>query len=283
MPCHFVVNSDGKLVGTINNGTLASGFDVVPPAVMVRGLKELLTKAGGPGLTDKQYAEFQKLLTLGRDLVSNNRMSEAAKTLKPLSDYGKNIALVVDAKELLVRVDREASTAFAKANSRLAENPLAGVAALDKVAADYPGTESAASARKAAAEFRSSPAGKKAVKEMAREQAGRKEMEKGLAAAGKDDAKALRTLDGIARKYSGLPVGDDAKAKAEAIRSDPERMKAIKAAEDERAAKSALFLARGLKDGGRTEEARKKLQEIVDKYPDTKYAKEAAKLLEELR
>ena len=282
-PCHFVVDGDAKVVGTINNGTLASGFGAVAPPNMVKGLKELLAKSGGPGLSDAQYAEFQKLVAAGRTLVENGRMSEAAKTLKPVSDFHKNIAVVVAGRELLARVDREAAAAFAKGKSLLAENPLAGIAALEKVAEDYPGTDSAEAAVKEAEAFRTSPEGKKAVKEMAREKAGRDEMAKALAAAGGDDTKALRALEGIARKYAGLPVAEAATAKAESIRNDPERMKAVKAAEDERAAKSALTLAKGMKDGGRRDEAKAKLEEIVSKYPGTESAKEAAKLLEDLR
>ncbi len=282
-PCHFVVDGDGKVVGTINNGTLAAGFSEVPPPNMVKGLKELLARSGGPGLSDAQYGEFQKLVASARTLVENGRMSEAAKTLKPVSDYRKNIAIVAAGKELLVRVDREAAAAFAKGKAMLADNPLAGISALEKIAEDYPGTDSAASAAKAAEEFRTSPGGKKAVKEMAREKEGRSEMEKALAAAGKDDAKALRSLDAIAKKYAGLPVGEEAAAKAVVIRGDPGRMGAIKAAEDERASRSALTLAKGMVDGGRKDEARAKLKEIVDMYPGTEAAKEAAKLLETLR
>jgi len=282
-PCHFVVDPDGKVLGTINNGTVASGFSVVSPAAMVTGLKALLAKAGGPGLTDAQYDRFQKLLAAGRNLVDGGRMSEAAKTLKPISDFRKNIALVAEARELLVRVDREAAALLARGKAELAEKPLASLALLDRVAEDYPGTDSAEAAAKEAEAFRSSPEGKKSMKEMAREKEGRAELEKAAAAAGDDDGRLLRSLDALARKYDGLPVAEEARSRAEAIRGDAGRMKAVKAAEDERAAKSALVLARGMKDGGRTGDAKGKLREILDRYPDTEAAKEAAKLLEELR
>lgn len=285
VPNHFVVGTDGKIVAAINNGTIQAGFDAVPPPQMAKGLKDALAKAGGPGLTDAQYAEFQKSLAAARTLVEGNRMREAAQVLRPLSEIRKNIALVVDARELLARVDREAAAAFAKANALLKEKPLAGVAGLDQVVEDYPGTESAESARKAVEAFKGSPEGKKALRDMAREKAGREELAKALDLAGPrgDDTRALRALDAVARKYAGLPVAEAAEARAAAIRNDPERMKAVQRAEDERAAKSALVLALGMRDGGRKEEARAKLAEILEKYPETDAAKEAAGLLEELR
>ncbi|MCK6481478.1 MAG: hypothetical protein HUU06_10815 [Planctomycetaceae bacterium] len=283
MPVHFVLDPDGKVVGTINNGTLASGFDSVPVPNMVKGLKELLQKAGGPGLTDAGYDEFQRILAAARTLVENDRMSEAAKALQPISGFRKNIALVATAKELLVRVDRVASAAFAKAKAALPTDLLGGLAGLAKVAEDFPGTESAAAALKTVEDFKGSPEGKKAMKEMARDAEGRAEMEKALAAAGADDTKALKALDALAAKYKGLPSGEAAAAKARAIREDPARMGAVKAAEDERSAKSALTLARGMVDGGKKDEAKAKLEEILAKWPGTAAAKEAAKLLEGLR
>lgn len=285
MPCHFVVGPDAKLIGAINNGTVAAGFGPVAPAAMVRGLKEMLTKAGGPGLSDAQFADLQKALAAGRSLVDAGRMREAAKALAPFAEIRKNIALVAEAREVLKKVDREAAPALAKAVALLKEKPLAGLAALEQVAADYPGTESADRARKESADFQASPEGKKALKDLAREKEGRAELGKALEAAdaGKDDARALRTLDALAKKYEGLPCGEEAAAKAAAIRGDPARMAALEKAEGERAARSALVAAKGLLDAGKKDDAAARLREIVGKWADTAAGKEAARLLEGLR
>ncbi len=285
MPCHFVAGPDGKVVGTINNGTLAGGFDTVTPPNMVRGLKELMAKAGGPGLTDSQYADLQKALASGRTLVEAGRLKEGARALRPFAEVRKNIALVVEAREILKKVDREAAPALAKAQARLRENPLAGLAALDQVVEDYPGTESAAAARKASADFKDGPEGKRVLKDMAREKEGRVELQKALEIADsrKDDARALRALDAVAKKYEGLPCGAEAAAKADSIRVDPARMGALRKAEEERAAKSALTAARGLLDAGKKDEAAARLREIAEKWKDTEAGKEAARLLEGIR
>ncbi len=279
MPCHFVVNGDGKVLGMINNGTLAGGFDVVQPPKMVEGLKAMLVKAGGPGLTEEQYAAFQKALAAARNSVEQNRMSEAAKTLKPLIDCGKSIGIVKDARELLKRVDREATASLAKAQAILRTDAVSGLVGLDRVAEDYPGTESAALAKKA------SPEGKKAIKDMGREKEGREKLAKALEVAEgrKDDARALRMLDEVSKAFAGLPVAEDAAGKAQAIRSDPERMKAIEQAQSEREAKSELVAAKGLLDAGKKDEAVKALKAIVEGHPGTKAAEEAQKILDGLR
>ncbi len=284
-PNHFVVDADGKVLGQINNGTKEAGFAEVPPPKMVEGLKALLAKAGGPGLSDEAYATLQKALASARASIDQKRMSEAAKALAPFAATGKKLALLETARELLARVDKEAAPALAKAQLELKGNPLAGLLGLDRVSEDYPGTDSAASAKKAADAFRASPEGKKVLKDIAREKEGRAELEKAVAAGadGKDDARYLRLLDGIAKKYAGLPCGEEAKAKADAVRADPERAKALAAAAAEREAKAELTAAKGLLDAGKRDEAKKALQAIVDQHPGTKGAEEAQKLLEGLR
>ena len=242
-------------------------------------------KAGGPGLTDEQFEGLRKALASARSSVDQKRMSEAAKALAPFTALKKKLAIVDEAKEVLKAVDREAAPKFAEGKSRLAAEPIAAIGILEKVAAEYPGTDSAVAARKLVDEFRESPEGKKALKDVARDAEGRAELDKAwaMAESGKDDAAALRLLDGIAKKYAGLPSGEDAKAKAAAIRADAPRMAAIEKVAAERAAKGALTAAKGLLDAGKKDEARKALQEIVTKHAGTAAAGEATKLLEGLR
>ena len=285
MPVHFVLDSSGKVLGQINNGSVNGGFSAVPPANMVKGLQALLVKAGGPGLSDEQYDRFQKALVSARNSVEGGRMSEAAKALKPLVDLGKELELMTTARDLLKRIDKEASAALAKAQASLAADPLNATAAMDKVVEDYPNTESAVAAKRMVDEFRESPEGKQAVKDLAKDREGRGKLEKAMEVAngGKDDAKALRLLDGLAKEYAGLPTGKEAAKQAQAIRDDPERKKSLEKAEAERAARSALTAAKGLLDSGKKEDARKALQAVVEKHAGTEAAEEAKKLLEGIR
>ncbi|MHC4924445.1 MAG: tetratricopeptide repeat protein, partial [Planctomycetota bacterium] len=286
VPNHFVVDPDGKVLGYINNGNLQSGFDVVPPKQMADGLKKMLKKAGGPGLTDKQYDRFQQILISARTSIENDRMSEAAKALKPITSIRKRIAVIDTANELLKRVDRKASELFGKAKSDLnGDDPVAGLALMEEIQRDYPGTDSAKQAAATSEMFKSSKEGKKALKRMGKERQARKALDKALSVAekGGKDTEVLRLLDGVARKYKGLPSGKEAQRRADEIRNDPERMAAVKKAKAERAAKSALTLARGLADGGKKTMAIAKLEKIISDYPDTDAADAARKLLETLR
>ena len=85
------------------------------------------------------------------------------------------------------------------------------------------------------------------------------------------------------KKYAGLPCANEAKEKADAVRNDPERARALAAAANEREAKSEVTAAKGLLDAGKKDEAKKALQAVVDQHPGTKGAEEARKLLEGLR
>ena len=279
VPNHFVIGADARVLGTINAGSLAGGFSKVAPAAMITGLRDMLAKAGGPGLSDAQYGDLQKALAAARPMVEGGRMKEAAQALRPFQEIHKAVAIVLEARELLRKVDKEAAPALAQAQALLQGKPLAGLAGLDRVIQEYPGTVSADVAARAVSDFKASPEGVKAMKEMAREKDGRAELLKAIDFAGKDDGRALKALEAVAKKYAGLPSGEEAAEKAAAIRGDPAKMKAIQKAEDERAAKGALTAARGLLDGGKKEEANAKLKEIVDRYPDTDAAKEAARLL----
>ncbi len=284
-PVHFVIDGDGKVVGQLNNGTRTGGFDVVPAPKMVEGLKALLDKAGGPGLTDEQFEQFRKALASARESLDGKRVTEAAKALIPIVATGKKIALVADAKELLARVDKSAAPALAMARSVLKEDPVAGLVALEKVAGDFPGTESGIAARKELDAYRASPEGKKVLQAMGREKEGRAELDRALKEAGdgKDDAKLLRLLDGIAKRYEGVPCAAEAKRQADLVRNDPARMKALEAAAEEREARGDLTAAKGLLDAGKKDEAVAALRRILDKHPGTKAAEEAKKVLEGIR
>jgi hypothetical protein len=285
MPVHFAVDGDGKVLGTMNNGTKESGFAKIEPGKLAEGLKAAMAKAGGPGLTDQQYDKFQKDLALARTAIEQKRMTEAGNLLMPIVGFTKNIAIVKDAKELLGRVDKAATPALALARATLKDDPVAGLALLEKVIADFPGTESAAEAKKSADAFKASPEGKKALQALAREKQGRAELDKALAEAGdgKDDAKLLRLLDSIAKRYEGVPCAADAKARADEVRNDPDRMKAIEAAGKERDAKAALTQAKGLLDAGKKEDAKAALKALMEKFAGTKAAEEAKTLLEGIR
>ncbi len=282
-PNHFVLDAARKVVGSIVNGSLAGGFDAVQPPTMVKGLQSLLLKAGGPGLTDEQVDAAKKKVMAARTTLEGGRAAEAAQILAPVAAIAKPIEVVAEAKDLLKRVDRAAAEPLGKAQADLkAGKVIDAIAGFDRVVKDFPGTESAAAAQKARDQFLASPEGKKALVDVKRQGEGREKLKKALAVleAGSRDAEALRLLDDIARAYKGLPVGEEAAAKAEAIRGDPERMKAIAADKANRDAAGLLSQAQGFLAAGKKDEARERLQKILDSYPGTPAAEEAKRLLE---
>lgn len=285
VPNHFIVDSDGKVIGAINSGTLAGGFGVVSPETMEKELGKMLIRAGGPGLSDDAIEEFRKRLAAARGFLDNGRMSEAAKELKPITAIRKNLAIVREAKELLARVEVQANEALGKAGDLLKKEPVDGLLALDEVAERFPGTESAAKAAERAEEFRKSPAGKKALADLARDKKGQEALAKALevADAGDRDVEAVRLLESVARTYAGLPSGRAAARRVDEILADPARARVLEAARQEKAASGALFTAKGLAAGGKKDEARAALLKLIEEFPETEAAGEAKKMLEDLR
>jgi hypothetical protein len=285
VPNHFVLDPDGKMLGAVNNGDLQRGFDPVTPVDMAKGLNAIMAKVG-PGLDAGQVEDFRKRLVRARAAADARRYVEAAKDLAPIVAVRKNIGFVLEAREVLVRVDREASEVLGKARATRKEGRiLEAMALLDRVARDYPGTESADSAAVEAEALRKSPEGKKAAADLKKEAEGRAALEKAraVAAAGGKDAEALRMLEGIATKFKGLPVAADAEAEAAKIRDDPVRAEALKKAKRERDAKDLLITARGLLDSGKRPDGVLVLKRIAEEYPGTAAAAEAGRLLGETK
>ncbi len=285
-PNHFVVDADGKLLGSINAGNLMSGFGVAAASSFEKELPKILEKSGGPGLTDEEFEDYRKRLESARVSADQGRLSEAAATLVPISALRKKIEIVAQAKEILARVDKKASELLGAGRAALkAGKALEGLATLERVSTEYPGTDSAKAAAKEAEEFRGSPAGKRVLADLKREQKGREALLKALEAAdaGDRDVEALRMLDGVAKTWAGLPSGEEAAQRAAAIRADPERGAAVRAALAEKQASGDLLLAKGFLEGGKREEARLRLEKVVADFPDTAAAAEAKRLLEGLR
>jgi hypothetical protein len=257
VPNHFVLDPDGKVLGTINNGDLSRGFDPVTPADMVKGLTSLMAKVG-PGITAEQLEDFRQRLVRARAAADARRFAEAAKEIEPILAVKKNIGSVVEAKEVLVRVDGEAAGVLAKARAvRKTGGVLEALTLLDRVSRDYPGTESAAAAAKEFEELKKSPEGRKAQAELKREAEGREALKKALAlaAAGGKDAEAVRLLEQVATRFKGLPVAAEAAAEAEKILADPVRAEAVKKAHAERQARDKLLEAKALLDSGKKVDA----------------------------
>ncbi len=87
----------------------------------------------------------------------------------------------------------------------------------------------------------------------------------------------------IADHYANSPAAVFAAQHVTEYEKDPELMKKARGGDTQRKARSMLMAARGLRDSGRGDEARQTYSDLLDKYPDTPAAAEAAEDLRSLK
>jgi len=90
----------------------------------------------------------------------------------------------------------------------------------------------------------------------------------------KDDLAYARFKD-IARDFSDTRAGADSSEKVKVYEADATFMRRVTESTVGTKARSALSLARSYANAGRTELAKKKYQEVINDYPNTKFADEA--------
>ena len=95
----------------------------------------------------------------------------------------------------------------------------------------------------------------------------------------KSTAETLAALDDLATRFPDTKAGKAAADKAKAMRADPELMKKVMLASADKDCKGWLSMARNFMKAGLKDKAKSYLDQVIQKYPDTDYAKEAKEML----
>jgi len=250
--------------------------------LVAKAMDEAIKVMGNPP-TDAEIAQMTARLDAAQKAFDTKRYSSAHIYLKPLVKSKAKCGVIAQAKELAGKIATAGSERLAAAKGLY-----------DARKHD----EAKAECRKIAREFRGLEIEKQAV-------ALRKTIEKDpaitkatrTAASEKSAAAFLRAAQRYERskKYAaamssyGRVVGlgeTSSKAKAEEalarLKADPAVAKAVAAAKAERAARSLWSRAGSWIASGKIEEAQKLLKELVEKHPDSPYAKKAKAKLKEL-
>jgi len=181
-----------------------------------------------------------------------------------------------------VLADHAALLLAAAEESIKAKDYVKGSQALCDVAAMAPGSEPAAKASARLKELMADESIRAAIDEGRRERAAADLLaEVDRAAAKQAPAATLKALDGVAAKFAGTKSGEAAAERAKAMRADKQLMAKIQADGADKEAKSLLSMARSFLKSGMPEKAKPYIDQVIQKYPDTDYAKEAKALMEE--
>jgi len=93
------------------------------------------------------------------------------------------------------------------------------------------------------------------------------------------DLLAYRGFKQTAERFAGTPSGKTAAERVKAYEASPELMEKIKKAQAEEEATAMLRMANNYRASEKEEEARALYQKVVDQFPNTEWAKQAAEAL----
>ena len=283
IPFNLVIDGGGKVIATIVVGDKEGGFEVVPAAQFVAALKALVSQFG-KGLTAEEYEAMKTKVAAAKKELEAGNYKAALKFASEALALNDRTKLAEEARSIRDTVAVQGRAEIAVAVQSASKDPVGAVVALEQIQEDYAGTIVADEAKTELTTLKRKPEIRKAMAEVA----ARMKAEKALARAedaiaGKDYLKALQILDGVAGEFAGTSVGDRARARAEQLRGDAEIAALVKQQEADKYCKGWLSLGRSFVKNGMPDKAREKFQEVIDKFPGTSYADEAAEELKKLR
>jgi tetratricopeptide (TPR) repeat protein len=282
IPFQFVIDANGKVLQLIANGNPQSGFDPVDTGTLISNLKSLLAKHG-KGLSAGQYQELKVKLAEAAKEREAKRYKKALKLYDEVIAANDKSALADQARDGKGLIIGQGRKQLNEALAAVEEDALAAIIALEKLKAEYSGTEIAKEAMAKISELKRRPDVKKKLSQMASRKAAQTLMDKATAALEKERyAEALKYFDQVVEKYPKLPQAKAAKAKAEELRADEAIMAKVREQEAERPCKGWLGLGRNFAKNGMFDKARAQFQKVIDKYPGTSFAKTAEEELKKL-
>lgn len=282
MPFSFVADANGKHLATIANGDPESGFASAPLGSFLQAFSQLLAKHGR-GLTQDEYEEFTGLLEKASQQLEAGERKKAFRGLSTIVKRNDKTAIAEQAKDLLEKITQGCRDEIRAAEGLVEKDPPGAVIALEKVMQEFSGTPLGTEAKNALTQLKKQPAVKNALKEVAARRAAEKLFTKAEAeiAAGRY-SKGLSLLDTLAKRHEGSEIGNKAKARADELRADPEIADAARDAAAAKDCRRWLSMGRNYAKNGMPDKARGQFQKVIDKYPETTYAAEAAVELKKL-
>ena len=241
---HPPILVDPKIVTAAN-----TALDQVDSAVKNKdfmGAMKLLGKVSPDALKDKQFA---------------SRLGEVQKGLGEFAD------------SMLAEVDPLISS----------QQYPAAIAKLRDLSAKLSGTPAGVKAREKLASLASNPEARKQIEAADR-------AEKGDAAlqvaqklkADKKDAAAYARFKEIVTQFAGTPAATTAAATVAEYEKDPAFVKNVIGSQNESKAKGLLGMADSYRGAAKTEQAKKKYQEVIAQFPGTPQAEKAKAALAEI-
>ena len=182
-------------------------------------------------------------------------------------------------------IAKDAEAQLAAADGAVAaRNYGNAIAAFSRVAAAYGGSKFGEQAAKSMAALQADPAVQDALG-TARQNAQARTLQEQAQAAelARDYALAIRLYEQLVAACPKSDLCASAKARLDAFKSDNAVQASIVAKDADRDCRSWLSMADNFIQAGRTDKAREYLMKIIDKYPDTEWARQAKERMNKLK
>jgi hypothetical protein len=275
-PAHVFASPDGK--------EMFRADDFVDAAELVRMMKQAVERVG-PGVKAEDYQQIQRDLREGDDLLAKKAIGAAAKKYATVAAKAYRIASVERARERLAEIDRMGASEIAECDQKLQDKDYLGAyQALERVARVFKGVRAEKDARSRLAALDKNPEAGEVRRVALLDQKARPLMEQAetLLLKGSID-KAAELYRKVAQAYPATPSASVARERLAALGDDPEGAPERHAGAMERDCKEWLALARDYARNGLAGKAEEYASKVIEKYPGSPYAKEAEKLLAEIR
>ncbi|MFW6162686.1 MAG: tetratricopeptide repeat protein [Planctomycetota bacterium] len=288
LPCAVFYDRHGEQVTRLvqlivdKKGT-RKWFDVLPGALppenfhtVLKGVSERVAKTVPP----RDRRDVTRALARGRRAFERKDYRTAVAALRSVAGAGIPGEEQDQARELLAEIDRRALAKLEDGKALELEEKLgSAIRAYRACVREFHGSQPAADAAERLRAFRDDEALRQRLADY---MAARLVAQAEQAIEAGRFGPAAEALDRVLERYKDAANADKARALREKLDSDPE----IKAQIRERAvradAQRLLRLADGYRRNDRAEKAREVYQQIIEEYPETRYAETAKQHLAEL-
>jgi thiol-disulfide isomerase/thioredoxin len=269
IPHAFIVDPSGNVA-----------WEGHPMAGLDKALEAQLAKTPPVTLSAEDKAAMMAVLDKADGAIRKEQYAVAAALLARLTKAGEDPAVKERLEAAQKSLAAHAAARLEEAEKAVAvKDYLAATTALADVQAMAPGSDQAKKAETLQKELLADDKAKAAIEQGRREQ----EAAALLAAIEKkgdaDPPATLKLLDDLAVRFPETKAGKAAAEKAAAMRADPNLAAKVQNAAAEKDCKGWMSMARNFINAGLPDKAKPFLDQIIQKYPDSDYAKEAKELL----
>jgi thiol-disulfide isomerase/thioredoxin len=246
----------------------------------VTAIDAQLKKTPPATISPEEKAAATAVLDKMDEAIKQEQYAAAAALLAKLTKAGEDPVLKVRSEAARKTLADRAAARLAEAEKCIAaKDYLPATQALADVQALGAGTPAAEKAAGLLKNLMADETARAAVEQGRRENeasAALAEIEKKGAAS---PAETLKALDDLAARFPGTKAGQAAAERAKTMRADPALVKKVQNEAADKECKGWLSMARNFASAGLPDKARPFLEQIIQKYPDTDYAREARDLL----